>query len=517
MAKNGFIKGAMLLIIFNLVGKIIGAVYRIPLANIVGSVGMGKYQLAFPLYCLILTISTSGIPVAISKLVAEYNSKNRFKDSKRLLRISILILTVISAIGMIVVIFGAKFIAKIQGNASNYICYYGIAPAILFVGVLSAFRGYFQGNLLMFPTAFSGFIEQVFKMVCGLYLAKRLIVYGTEFAVLGALIGISISELFAFIFLLFCYIFYSRKHNHMQEISMLSYRHLTKNLINISVPVTLGGLITPVTSMIDSLLVVNILMYRGFSNSNATMLLGIQSGVVEPLINLPVVIAISLSTVLLPNLSSLLAKNSKTEIKNLIERAYQICLSIAITCAICFVIFGGQILSFLYGRSFDPNELGIAIKLLFLGSLNIIFLSLVQVTASVLQGMNKQKYPVKSLLIGCSIKIVLDVVLLLIQPINIMGAVISGGVCYLVVFMLNYNMVKKLTGATLSNSFFYVSIQACFVCMFAYFSNLLFKMVFSEMIAMFIAGILAVLVFATTFYVFFMGKSGEYGFENKIN
>lgn len=517
MKKNGFIRGAMILIIFNLIGKVIGAVYRIPLANIIGGVGMGQYQLVFPLYCLILTVSTSGIPVAISKLVAEYNSQKRFKDSKRLLKISILFLTIISAVGMGFIIFFAKFIAKLQGNLDNYLCYYGIAPAILFVGVLSAFRGYFQGNLLMFPTAFSGFVEQIIKMALGLFFAKALIPLGTEYAVLGALAGISLSELAAFLFLALFYLFYSRKHKYNQDLELYSYRNLTKNLMSISVPITLGGLISPITALIDSLLVVNLLMVIGYSNQAATMMLGVQSGVVEPLLNLPVVIAISLGAVLLPNLSGLHARNEKEKMKKLIERAYQISLSISVSCAICFVIFGNQILSFLYGRSFTPDELEIGVKLLLLGSINIIFLSLVQITASTLQSMGQQKYPVKSLLVGCFVKIALDVALLLLRPVNIMGAVISGAVCYFLVLLLNYKKVKILTGAKLSNSLFYVSIQACFVSLFAFFSNWLFKMVFSDMIALTLGGILVGLIFVATFYVFFMNKQKDFEFENETN
>jgi len=273
MKKNLFFKGAIVLIISNLIGKVIGAVYRLPLAKIVGGVGMGQYQLTFPLYCLILTISTSGIPVAISKLVAEYNSQKRFNDSKKLLKTSIVYLSLISLIGALIVVFGAKIIAKWQGNIDTYICYYGIAPAILFVGVLSAFRGYFQGNLTMFPTAVSNLIEQVLKLFFGLYMANRLIVYGSEYAVFGALVGISISELFALVYLVVSYLIYSKKHKFEDKNEVKTYRFLSRQLMNLAVPITLGGLIAPLTSMVDSFLVVNLLMFMGYSNSSATMML----------------------------------------------------------------------------------------------------------------------------------------------------------------------------------------------------------------------------------------------------
>ncbi len=519
MKGKVFVKGAVILIICNLIGKVLGAVYRIPLARIIGSVGMGEYQLAFPLYCLILTISSSGIPVAISKLVAEFNTKNRFKDSKRLLRISLILLTILSVLGAGLIAVGARLIAGMQGNPQAYVCYYGIAPAIIFVGVLSALRGYFQGNLLMFPTAISGLIEQLFKMAFGLFLATKFSVYGTEFAVLGALIGISISEFFACVFLVICYIVYSRKHKTQIAEEPYTRKFLTRRLFGLSIPITLGGLISPITAMVDSLLVVNLLMIGGLASSSATMMLGLQSGVVEPLVNLPVVIAVSISTALLPSLSGLQAKslsnddsseNSKQQIKELIEKSYQITLSISLACAICFVIFGNQVLTFLYGKSFSPEELMVATKLLFLGSVNVVLLSLVQVTAGALQALGKPKLPVVAMLIGCVVKIVLDVVLISIPQVGIMGAIIAGGVCYFIVLNINYRKVKKFTGAKLLNhDYFYVCIQECFVCMFAFFANTLLQSVFSEIVSMLVAGTITVAVFVTTYYVFFMGKKAQ--------
>lgn len=521
MKNKAFVKGAVVLILCNLIGKVVGAVYRLPLARIVGSVGMGQYQLTFPLYCLILTISTSGMPVAISKLVAEYNSKNRFQDSRRLLKTSILFLSLISLIGSVLILLCAKPIATLQGNPGAYICYYGISPAILFVGLLSAYRGYFQGCLLMFPTAISGLIEQMVKLVAGLYFAGKLIAYGVEYAVFGALIGVSLSELVAVLFLAFSYLIYSKKHRVVKDGEIYNFKTHSKRLMALSVPVTFSSLIAPITSMVDSFLVVNLLMFVGFSSDKATTLLGLQSGVVEPLVNIPVIISVSISAAILPNVSSLVAKHnssSSAEVKSLIQKAYQICLSISVACFVCFIIFGKQALNFLYGKSFDVGELSTSTKLLFFGAVNIVFLSLVQVTTGILQGIGEHKYTVKSLLAGSGVKIGLDIALLLVRVINIYGAVISAGACYLVVLSLNYKKVKKITGANIKESVFYVVIQAALVCLCAYFANLLFVPIFGDVVSMFIAGILAVSVFAVTYYVFFISKENdsEKALKNKL-
>ncbi len=505
MSNRSFFNGALILIIFNLIGKVLGAIYRIPLAGILGGVGMGQYQLVFPLYCLILTISTSGIPATISKMVAEFNTKKSYSNSRRLLWLSVVILSLISILGFIAIILCARTIATLQGNPESYICYYGIAPAILFVGVISAFRGYFQGNLKMLPTAISGLIEQIFKMTFGLTLAYRFSEYGVSASVFGALVGTSISEIFSFLFLFVYYIVYSKKQKY-ENTETLSRRVLGKELMRLSIPVTIGGLISPITSMVDSFLVVNLLMLIGFTSKSATGLLGLQAGVVEPLINLPVVISISIGTAILPNISSMLASDSRENVNEMIKKSFQISLCISIAFALCYVIFGKQILYFLYHNSFTEFELMIATKLLFLASLNILFLSLVQVSAGILQGMGKPNYTVKSLLIGCIVKIIVEVVLVSLPSVNIYGATISAGVCYLVVFILDYRHIKRLTGVNLWQIYKSVAIQEFIVCLFAFFGNALFELFFSKTISMFLAGAISVFVFLLTYYLFFINK-----------
>ena len=517
MKNNRFFKGTIILIVCNLIGKVLGAVYRIPLAKIVGAEGMGMYQLVFPLYALILTISTSGIPTSISKLTAEYNSVGRKKDAKRLLFISVLILTTVSVLGSCVIVVCAKGISSLQGNSGAYMCYYGIAPAVLFVGVLSAFRGYFQGNLLMFPTAVSGLVEQVFKIIAGLTMAAKFAYLGTEYAVFGALLGVSVSELISFVFLFVCYIFYAKKHKEIEAQQIYSYRTLAKNLIVSSVPITLGGLISPITSLIDSLLIVNVLMFAGFSSEISTIMLGVQSGVVEPLVNIPVILAVSISTVMIPNISTLMKKGTAEDVKDMIERGYQTTLSIALACAVCFIVFGEQIIMFLYGSNFDFFETNMAIKLLMLGGINVVALSLVQVSASVLQGIDESNYSMKMLVIGCILKIVFDVLLVRNVEINIYGSIISGIISYSAVFLFNYFKIKNKTSATLVKPYFYVSIQTCFVCLFAFFLNMLFKMVLGDVLSLFVSGFVVVMIFIATYYMFFMQDKTDVNLVRKNN
>lgn len=471
---------------------------------------MGQYQLVFPLYCLILTISTTGIPSTISKMVAEFNTKKDSSNSKRLLLVSIAILTVISIFGFIAVVAFARILSRIQGNPDCYICYYGIAPAIIFVGVISAFRGYFQGNLKMLPTAVSSLIEQIVKMTMGLFFAYRLAPHGTTFAVLGALLGVSVSELFSFLYLLIHFMFFSRSLNKNSLTDPMSRRVLTKRLLRSSLPITIGGMISPVSSMIDSFLVVNLLMLIGYSDTAATGLLGLQAGVVEPLINLPVVISTSISTVLLPGISGMIAENSHERVKNVISKTFEITLSISMAFSICFIIFGRQILSFLYGNSFSDIELMTATKLLIFGSFNILFLSLVQISSGVLHGLGEANFTVRSLFFGCIAKLISQVVLIIIPSVNIFGATISAGICYFIAFVLNFRKILSCTGVSIAKVYKKVALQEFFVCIIAFFGNYAFQLLFGNTISLFVAGAISVIVFFITFYLFFVYGSDSF-------
>lgn len=506
MKMNKFVKGALILVIFNLIGKIIGAVYRIPLANLLGAVGIGEYQLIFPLYSLMLSISVSGVPVAISKLVSEYNSKGMFGDVKRLVRLAVLYLFIVSVVCVTLVIVGARFIARIQGNSEIYLCYYGIAPAILFVAILSVYRGYFQGQLNMTPTALSGVIEQVGRLFFGLFLAGRFVEFGVIYGVLGAIVGISLSELFALLFLMIYYFVYSRR-KCQRKCAVLTRKEISKQLISTAVPITIGGLAAPITSIIDSLLVVNLLIFTGFGATQSTSLLGIQSGIVDPIINIPIVIAVSIASSILPNLSAAYVKKDNKEVKNLIEKAFQITLSVVLACLICYVIFGRQILEFLYGKTLKIDELLISTKLLFLGGINLVFLSLVYVSASVLQGMGKQKLAAKSILIGSVVKIILTLSLVSVKNINILGAMISGGVSYVIVFLMNYKHIKTDTEARISNLFLPLAVQGLSVSLVAFFGNMLLKVNFGSKVALLGGGLMSVLVFMVAYYFLFLSSA----------
>ncbi|UKI13635.1 MAG: oligosaccharide flippase family protein [Clostridiales bacterium] len=205
MKRRTMTGNAALLSVFSIIAKVISALYRVPLTSVLGAEGMGMYQLVFSIYALILALTTGGIPVAVSRLTSENNALK--KDSRIVLKNALL-----SVVGTSVVLAAflcvlSGFVARIQGNEGVKSGYYVIAPAVVFVGALSMFRGWFQGNNDVIPTAVSGLFEQVFKLAFGLTLAKILSKYSVIYGVIGALSGVMISEFVALIYIVITYFF----------------------------------------------------------------------------------------------------------------------------------------------------------------------------------------------------------------------------------------------------------------------------------------------------------------------
>ncbi len=197
MKKQTFLSGVLILFVAGVIAKILGAVYRIPLTWLLGAKGLGMYQLVYPLFSLILVLSSAGMPTAISKVTAEFVKIGDKLSARATLKISLQLLLAISGAFAIILSVGAWGIASLQGNPNLYICYLGLVPAVILVSILSAFRGYFQGGQNMVPTATSQLIEQSGKLFFGLILGYLLLPFGVEFGTFGALLGVSVSELLA--------------------------------------------------------------------------------------------------------------------------------------------------------------------------------------------------------------------------------------------------------------------------------------------------------------------------------
>jgi len=403
----------------------------------------------YPFYALLLTVASGGLPTAISKVVA---SKKNEKNQIQVLKVCVIALMIVGGVASAFVLIFRYYIASVQGNVKASLAYAGISPAVLFVCIISCIRGYFQGKKNMLPSGISQIIEQVFKLVVGLSFATIFVKKGVEYGVLGALLGVSVSELFALAFLVICFAFSKKSYNRRTNIQLALVEagefvipsvyveekgvEVMKSIFRIAIPVTLSSLILPLTQVIDSILVVNLLSGK-VGVETATSMFGLINGPIGSLINMPTVLTMSIGVSLLPKIAS-----SQGEKKIEYARtSIKITLLIALPCTLLFAVFPKEILSILYSRGLSTGQIELGAKLLRIGSLSVTYIGLIQVATSCLQGVDQAHLPAISLILGAIIKIMLTLVL--IKTMYITGVMIASVSCYMVTALINFLYLKK--------------------------------------------------------------------------
>lgn len=467
MRKQSFILSAIILALGGFFAKAIGALYKIPLANILGSSGMGIYYLIFPIYSLLISLSSSGIAVALSTEVAKCRKIRHRYNEQKLLRVSLVITFLISLMFTILIVIFAKRIANLQGNVNAYKGYIIISPAIIISSLIATLRGYFQGIENMIPTTISMIIEQIVKLSVGLVLAHSLCVYGIEYAVIGAVLGVTLSEVVAFIIIainFFTYkgqlyynyrnlnykgkkkikiksliknkkriiLSYKKPYNYL-KCNSISYRYSNKvaikKILKVSLPATFSNLIIPIATMLDSFMIINILISSGYTSLISTSLYGLWGGVVQSLISLPTIVVAGISTSLVPSLSGLIVRNDTNEIRHKVAFFIKLTWVLSIIMFVLIYCFSGEILEFLYGDGLSKeviNEMYYATKMLQLSSVSIIYYSFLQTFSAILQSIGKSHIPFFSLLLGIVVRTMLLYSLVSIPNINIFGGVIAN-------------------------------------------------------------------------------------------
>ena len=460
------LRGAGVLAVCAIIAKLIGALYRIPLTNIIGAEGIGLYQMVFPLYTVLLTMSSGGLPVAISKIVSARRAQGDEAGARQVLFASLFSLSIAGLAAGLVVVFLRGKIALVQGNEKAALPYLGIAPSLLFVAVISCFRGYYQGLQNMLPSALSQLFEQAVKLFAGLWFARIFIRFSLQWAVFGALLGVSLSEFAAMVFLVVRFIFTNISYKKRSKVAaadvnfetaaelspallspakIRSRKEVLKEVYRVAIPVTLGSLVMPITQVIDSILVINLLVGSGVGAAEATSLFGLATGPINSLINMPVVITLSLSVALLPKVSECLSqgKNPSVDVGQGLKIAY--IFGLLSTLVLC--LYARPILSVLYRRGLSEAQIEVGTRLLKIGGISALYVSVLQVATAVLQAADCPHKPALNLLYGAVLKVIFTLVLL--PLLGIIGAMAGTVLCYALTCILDVRSMKKFVSPTI--------------------------------------------------------------------
>ena len=468
MAKKTFLKGALILGIAGIIIKVLGAFFRIPLANIIGDTGMGYYQTAYPVYVLLLTLSTAGIPTAIARLVSERVAEGNYREADRIFRLSFRLLFVIGVVCCGILFIGAPFIVGALARPESVFAMRAIAPALFFVPLMASFRGYFQGLQNMTPTAVSQVFEQLFRVVGGLSLALILVPFGLEYAAAGASFGATAGAIFGLISI---FIIYLRQRGSLNSLAADTPADavaeasgtILKKIIIIAVPITIGAAIMPIMTNIDLAIVMRRLTATGFTSKEANSLYGQLSGFAAPLINFPQVLTQSMAMSLVPAIAAAHKVKDTEFLHKNITLGLRTAMLVGMPCAAGLFVLSKPIMLLLYPAKAESAVS--ASGCLAVLAIGVIFLSSVQTLTGMLQGIGKQLIPVKNLCIGAVFKVIITFILTGIPFINVKGAA-AGTVCaYLVASTLNLMAVRKYTGVKFDFALTYVKPGAASVLM----------------------------------------------------
>lgn len=444
--KKTFVKGAVILGVAGLICKVIGAFFRIPLYNMLGD-GMQYYEAVYPYYSTLLVISSAGLPTAISRMVAERVATGDLLGAKRVFRRSQILLLAIGLATTALMFFGADFLARMTVGPLAAPSFRMMSPALLIVSLMCSYRGYLQGLQQMTGTAMSQLAEQAGKLAIGLYLAAKWMPRGLEYGAMGAVAGVTISELLA---LIVVGVFYLLRRRDLElnatNAEPSSGKGIIRGLLAIAIPVTIGASIMPITGIADASLIKRTLLDIGFSEAAASMRYVALRSNVTNIINMPAVLTIALAMSLVPAISAARTANDQKGMHTVSAMGIKLAMFIGIPCAVGLFALSAPVIDLLY--SIDAQRLEIASALMRTSAVGVIFLSLVQTLTGILQGAGKQHIPVINLLIGGVVKVLLMLTLMRNPQIEIQGAAISTTACYTVagildaIYLIRYTKLK---------------------------------------------------------------------------
>ena len=454
--KTTFIKGAAILAAVGLICKFIGVLFRIFAVRIVGEHGMFYYELVYPTYSWLLIISSSGIPTAISRMVAERAAVGNYDGARHVFRRSLLLLLLIGAVTSALMFFGAEWIGTVALGSDIGAKYsmMALAPALLFVSVMCAYRGYLQGLQRMTGTSVSQLTEQVFKFIFGLLLAYLLfrryhhtpMCYAAGAA--GLLIGVTISEVLSLIVII---VFYLRTRGQYKALIEDPNPHekVFGPILAIAIPITLGASILPIANVLDSAMITRLLRGIGYSDEAAKLNYTALCTYVRSVINLPATLTIGIAMSIVPAISAARARSDRASVKQLSLLSLKIAMAIGLPCAVGLSVLAGPIIKLLY-HSVTPESHAIATRLMHIAAFTVVFISLVQTATGALQGAGRHRLPVWFLLIGGVTKVLVNIICIPIPRINILGAVFSNLACFGIAGILDTVALLRVTGAKMN-------------------------------------------------------------------
>lgn len=452
---NFIIQGSILAAA-GIIVRLIGMVYRIPLAKIIGNEGNGYYTAAYSIYAILLIVSSYSLPVAVSKMIAVKIGRGEYLNSVRILKAALFYATVVGSIGAGVLWFGADIISgNLLKMPYTMPALKTLAPTIWIMAYLGVLRGYFQGIGTMMPTAVSQIFEQIVNAVISIVaatslfkagLAANLVHDGTEFSyafgAAGGTVGTGAGAVAAVLFLLFILMSYRpvmrRQMRRDQTGRLEGYGKISLMLLITVLPVLISSTVYNISTVIDNGIYSNIMTVVLGRGEEVAATWGIL-GKYQLLFNIPVAIANALSSSLIPSLSRAVADRKKSQVISRITSAIRFSMIIAIPAAVGLTVLSGPINNLL----FSGEDNSMLIHMTMAGSLAVVFFSLSTVSNAILQGINRMNVPIRNALISLVLHIIALLVFLLVFNLGIYSVVYANILFALFMCILNGLSIRR--------------------------------------------------------------------------
>lgn len=444
MSKQTFLKGTLILILAGFITRVLGFINRIVVARFIGEEGVGLYMMAVPTLVLVITITQLGLPVAISKLVAEAEAQGDYRKIKKILVVSLSVTGALSIIFTPAMILLAPFLADhVFTDDRTYWPLLAIAPVVPIVAISSVIRGYFQGKQNMRPAAASQVLEQIVRISLVALFTSAFLPYGIEFAAAGAMISAVIGELISLLYL--ATMFKVKKKIKIRRKffkSVMNGKETFNQLMSIALPTTGSRFIGSISWFFEPIVVANSLAIAGVATSLATKQYGGLTGYALPLLMLPSFITYSLSTSLVPAISEAMAQKKLKLVEHRLQQALRLSIvSGGLACVVLYV-FAEPLMIVMYGGS--QSAIFVQVMAPF-----FIFHYFQGPLQAVLQALDLAKAAMINSLIGATVKTALIFALATRPSLGIMGAALAIVIGIMLVTLLHFATVMKVVPFTI--------------------------------------------------------------------
>lgn len=508
---KGFLVQGTILAAAGIITKVIGAIYRIPMLNIMGLEGQGYYDIAFQVYSIALLISSYSLPLAVSKLVSARMAKGQKKNAFRVFKAAMIFAVAVGTIIMVIVFVGSDAIAEhVMGAKLSAYALKVLAPGLLIVAIMGVLRGYFQGIGTMIPTAISQVLEQILNAVVSIVGAAMLMEYGkgiaekknnellsSAYSAAGGTLGTVAGALIGLVFLVLCYMAYKnilrRQLRSDKSKRVDEYQMLFKLLFITIAPVIMSTAIYNISNVIDSAMFNKIMTAQGMTEKWCTQMIG-RLGQYYTLFNVPLAVANALGASMIPGLVRAVESKERRLIHNRIYMAVRYTMLIAIPSAVGFFAIGKPILDFIW-PSMENDVQG---KMLMIGAISLVFYSLSTITNAVLQGLNRMMKPVKNATVALVLHVVSLFIMLVVFKWGIYSIIVSKIVFSICMCIMNSHDIREAIGYVQERQRTYVipAVSAAIMGAVAFVLNLVLDIFMPGRLAMLIVLIAAVFVYA---------------------